>query len=48
MNKLRRASVLNSPDNWRRELRIWVIWAALAKIALLAIIWTLFFRGGAA
>jgi hypothetical protein len=47
MNELRRVPVPNSPGNWRRELRIWVIWAALAKIALLAAIWALFFRRGA-
>jgi hypothetical protein len=47
MDQLRRTSVVNSSDKWRRELRLWVIGSALAKIALLATIWTLFFRTGA-
>jgi hypothetical protein len=38
---------MSSTDKWRRELRIWVTWAVLAKIAALAVIWALFFHEGA-
>ena len=38
-------------DSWRRERRellVWVISALLIKIALLTLLWALFFRDGAA
>jgi hypothetical protein len=34
-----------SDDDWRRDLRVKLAWAFVVKLALLALLWFLFFRG---
>jgi hypothetical protein len=32
-------------DDWRRDLRTKIVWALLAKVLGLTLLWWLFFRG---
>jgi hypothetical protein len=34
-----------SDDDWRRDLAIKLVWAFVVKLALLTLLWFLFFRG---
>jgi hypothetical protein len=33
--------------DWRRDLRVKLTWAVVAKLAALTLLWLLFFRGSA-
>jgi hypothetical protein len=34
-----------SDDDWRRDLRVKLVWAFVVKLALLALLWFVCFRG---
>jgi hypothetical protein len=38
-------TVPESDDDWRRDLRSKIAWALAVKLALLTLLWFLFFRG---
>jgi hypothetical protein len=35
----------HSSDDWRRDLRITIVWTLVAKALALTALWLLFFRG---
>jgi hypothetical protein len=35
----------DSDEDWRRDLRVKLAWAFAAKLAVLVLLWFLFFRG---
>jgi len=41
----RRIDTRNQPDVWRRDLRVKITWALVAKLLGLLLLWFLFFRG---
>jgi hypothetical protein len=40
-----RINTRNQPDVWRRDLRVKITWALVAKLLGLLLLWFLFFRG---
>ena len=41
----KRIDTRNQPDVWRRDLRVKITWALVAKLLGLLLLWFLFFRG---